>query len=71
MRADVPSLTVGRGRVVDREEDVEQVAERQYLRVERDLHDLGVPGRSRAHVLVARARHVTARVARLDPLDAL
>ena len=54
LRADVGALAVEGGRVVDREEDVEQVFERDDLGIERDLYDLGVAGGSGADVLVRR-----------------
>src|SRR5438046_190013 len=69
--ADVRSLAVQSRGVVDGEEDVQQVAERYHRRVERDLYDLGVTGRSSAHVLVRWVGGVAARVSGLHPLDAL
>src|SRR5207253_10131410 len=52
LRADVPTLPVQRRRVVDREEDMQQVVERNDLGIERDLHDLRVTRRPRAYLYV-------------------
>src|SRR5439155_11013533 len=71
LRADVPTLTVQRGRVVNREEDVEQVVERYDGGVEGDLDDLGVARGAGADFLVRRVRDAPAGVARLHLLDAL
>ncbi len=54
----VVALAVLRGRVVDLEEELEQVAVGDPLRVEDDLDRLGVG----AVVAVGRVRHVAARV---------
>src|SRR5690606_5908855 len=57
--ADVVALAVARGRVVDLEEELEQVAITGLRRVEHDLHRLGVA----AVVAVGRIGHVAAAVA--------
>jgi hypothetical protein len=56
--ADVVALPVPRGRVVDLEEELQQVTEGELVRVEDDLDGLGVA----AVVPVRRVRHVAARV---------
>src|SRR3989475_6769484 len=71
LRADVMTLAVERGRIVDREEDLKQLAEGDHLGVERDLHRLGVAGAACADRLVSRIRALPADVAGLDRLDAL
>ena len=58
-RADVVALTVPRARIVDLEEELEQIAERLLLRVEGDLDRLGVS----PMVAVGRVGDVTAGVA--------
>src|SRR5438067_860430 len=69
--AHVPALAVERGRIVNREKDVEQVVERHDGGVEGDLHDLGVARGAGADVLVRRVRHAPPGVARLNLLDTL
>src|SRR4029077_9263134 len=59
------------GRIVNREEHVQQLVERHDGGIECDLHDLGMAGGAGAHVLVRRVGHVAPRVAGLDLLDAL
>src|SRR5512146_2843476 len=66
LRADIVALAIRRGRVVDREEDLEQVAKADALRVVGDAHDLGVAGVAAADLLVARPRDVAVAVARFD-----
>ena len=70
LRADIRSLAVQRSGVMDREEDVEEVAERDDPRVEIDAHHLGMSGRARTHLLVRRSRDVTAGVAGFHALHA-
>src|SRR5690606_32548854 len=65
LRADVGALAVQRRGVVDREEDAQQVAVGELVRVELDLHDLRVAGRAGADLLVRRVGHVAAGVAGL------
>jgi len=60
--AHVAALAVQRGRVVDREEDVEQGAVGDDVVLERHLHCLRVPGGTGAHLLVSRGDGVAARV---------
>ncbi len=55
---------------MDREEDVQHIAERNLGWVKRDLRDLGVAGGSGAHRLITRVRHMAARVARHHLRDA-
>src|SRR5207245_8326935 len=71
VRARVAARTVQRGRVVNREERVQELVERHDGGIEGDLHDLGMAGGAGAHVLVRRVGHVAPRVARLHLLDAL
>src|SRR5689334_10642887 len=52
LRSDVVALSIERGRIVDREEDTQKIAERNNRRIERHLHDLGVASRAAAHFLV-------------------
>ena len=56
---DVVALAILRRRIVDLEEELEQVAIRQPLRIEDDLDRLGM----RAVIAVRRVRHVAAAVA--------
>src|SRR5205807_2444104 len=63
LRALVRTLPVERGRVVHREERVEDLPERDDLRVEGDLDRLGVPGAPRAHLTVRGIRHGAAGIA--------
>ena len=69
--ADVMALAVERRRVVDREEDLEQLAVGDDVGIERDAHRLGVAGAARADRLIGRIRVLPADVAGLDRLDAL
>src|SRR6185295_236769 len=71
LRSDIRALPVLSRRVMNREEDTEQIAERDDRRIERDLHDLGVAGRPAADVAIARARRFAARIARYDLFDAV
>ena len=60
LRADVAALAIqGRG-VVEREEDAEQVAVGELVRVEGHLHYFRVSSRAGADGLVAGVRHMTA-----------
>ena len=61
---------VERGRVVEGEEHLEQLAVGDDCGIEGDLHDLRVPRRAGAHRFVARMGHVPARVARRHARDA-
>src|SRR5436305_12543580 len=54
LRADVVALAVELGRIVRREEDVEQVAVIELRGVEADADRLGVPGIATAYLLVGR-----------------
>ena len=56
---------------MNREVDMEQVLETDDLRIERDLHDLGVACGPGADVLVRRVGHPTTGISRLDVLDTL
>ena len=62
LRADVVALPVRRGRIVEAEEEVEDVAVRDLRRIEDDLDGLGVAGAAGFHVLVARVRECAAGV---------
>src|SRR5215217_3154515 len=66
----VSALAVQSRRVVDSEVDLQNILVRDNRGIERNLHDLGVPRRLRAHRPVGRVRHVAARVPGLDLLDA-
>ena len=60
-RADVVTLAIQRGRIVNLEEELQEVAIADTRRVELDLDGLGV----RAMVAIGRVRHIAARVS--DP----
>ena len=60
LRADVVALPVLGGRIVDREEHVQQVAELTTFGIEGDLHDLGMAGVAAADLLVGRIVDVAA-----------
>jgi hypothetical protein len=66
LRAHVGPLAVGRGGVVDREEDGQQLAHADHRRVVDEFDDLGAAGAAAAHVLIRRARGLPVAVARLD-----
>src|SRR5579883_3071783 len=53
---DVRPLAVRRRGIVGRKEHLQDLPERDHGRVERDLHDLRVPGRAGADLLVGRVR---------------
>jgi hypothetical protein len=61
-------LTVDRRRVVKDEEDLEKLAIGDRLRIEANLHRLGVAGPAGADVAVTRILHVAAGIARADVL---
>src|SRR6202167_1668653 len=63
LRAPVRSLPVQRGRVVQREERVQQLLKTHLRRIKVQLHHLRVPGLVRAHVLVAGPLQLAALVA--------
>src|SRR5262245_13793064 len=60
--ADVGTLPVQSRRIVYGEEDIEQVLEGDYLRIERDLHNLGVAGFPGANILISRVGYLAARI---------
>ena len=62
----VVALAIRRGRVVDREEHGEEIAEREHGGIEGHPHDFRVSGAPGAHFVVGRALVRAARVARLD-----
>src|SRR5207244_8502171 len=68
--ADVATLSIQRGRIVDGEEDPQDVRERDDAWVERNLHGLGVARRVRADGLVGGVREPTAGISNLHFLDA-
>src|SRR5829696_7719015 len=70
LRPHVRALTVQSRRIMDGEVDLENIFVRDNRGIERNLHDLGVPRRLRAHRPVSRVRHVAARVPGLDLLHA-
>lgn len=69
LRARVVALVVELGRVVDHEEDLEQLAIGHGLWIERNLHHFGVAGSARADRFVGRIGRRPAHVAGLDRLD--
>src|ERR671911_78061 len=71
LRPHVRALAVQSRRIMNGEVDLENIFVRDNRGIERNLHDLGVPRRLRAHRPVSRVRHVAARVPGLDLLDAL
>ena len=71
LRADVVSLAVERGGVVDREKYFEQFAEGRNGGIEGDLNHFGVTRRAATDLLVGRVGLGTAHVARHDLQDTL
>jgi hypothetical protein len=69
--ADIGALPVDLGRVVDLPVDPQEIPERDPLRVEGHLTDLGVAGGARADLLVSRVSDVAALVADGGVEDAL
>src|SRR5690606_29970390 len=53
-----------RGRIMDREKDAEQVLVTDAFRIERHLHDFGVPSTTGAHLAVRRVTGMPAGVPR-------
>src|SRR5512139_574331 len=70
LSADVVALAVELGRVVQREEHLQQVAVRNHVWVEAHLHHLGVAGVAVADVLVGRVLRVAPHVAGDGGFDA-
>ena len=70
LRADIGTLAVQRRRVVNGEEDVEEIAIGDDARVEGDLHRFGVPRLAAAYLLVGGIRHAAADVSGNDALHA-
>src|SRR5918993_3872717 len=70
LRPHVRALAVQSRRVMDREVDLENIFVRDNRGIERNLHDLGVPRRLRAHCPVGRVRHVATGVPGLHLLYA-
>src|SRR5208283_3378053 len=62
----IGALPVQRGRVVNDEKDLQQLAERDHVRVEGDLHHLRVPSRAAADLAVTGVGHAAAGVAGFD-----
>ena len=71
LRAGVVALPVQRRRVVDDEEDLEDLAQRDRLRIEADPHHLVVAGIAPADLFVARVQCLAVAVAGLDRAHAL
>ena len=71
LRAHVSALAVERGRVVNGEEDVQDVFEGDHTRVKGDLDHLGMSGGTAAHLFVGGIWTSSARVARDHVRDAL
>ena len=57
------NLPVHLRRIVHRPEDLQELLVCDAVRIERDLHDLRVPGRTGADFLVARVGHEASAVA--------
>ena len=70
LRPDVRTLTIEGRRIVDREEDAQDIDERDGLRVECDLDRLRMPRRVRAHGLVRGVCEMAAGISDLDLFDA-
>ena len=70
MRPDVRALAIGRGGIVDGEEDVQQIAIADLFWIEGDLHHLGVACAPGANLFVGGVGDVAARVARDDVFHA-
>jgi hypothetical protein len=68
LRAHIRTLPVQRRRIVHAEKHLEQIVIADLLRIEGDLHDLCMSGRSGTHLLI---RGVRARAARIAGDDAL
>lgn len=64
--ADVVALPVQLGRIVRREEDLEDLAITDARGIERHVHHFRVPGIAVAHVAITGIARVAARIARLD-----
>src|SRR4051794_311468 len=71
LRAHIVTLPIQRCWVMDGEENLQNFAKRQYLRVKRDLHNFRVPGITITHILISRLRRMSAHVAGFDAFDAL
>src|SRR6267378_3693309 len=69
LRPLVRSLSILGGRLVDREEDPQDIHQGDRLWIEGDLHGLRMARCVRADGLVRRIREMTARVSHLDLLD--
>ena len=65
LAADVVALTVERGRVVDYEEDFQQVAVTEQFRIEGDTHHFRVSGVATAHCFIGRIGALTTHVSGL------
>ena len=70
LRPDIVALAVLCGWVVDGEEHAQQVSVGQFVRVELDLHDLGMAGAAGADRLVAGVRHMAGGIAGHHPTHA-
>ncbi|CAD9218111.1 hypothetical protein BCEN4_1190029 [Burkholderia cenocepacia] len=66
LRADVVALPVQRGRIVRREEDLEDLAIADARRIERHVDDFRVAGVAFADVAIARVARMAARITRLN-----
>src|SRR5213594_1957850 len=70
LRPGIGTLPVQRGRIVNREEDVQQIPEPYLLGIERDLDNLDVTRGTRADGFVAWVLHVPAGVPGLGLIHA-
>src|SRR5947209_15129215 len=71
LRPNIIALPVQCRRIVDGEEDFENVAIRNYIRMEGKLNHFHVPRTSGAHILVGRIGRASSHVARYNHLHAL
>src|SRR3954463_10734516 len=71
LRSHIVALSIQSCGVVDRKEDLQNFAKRQYLRVKRDLHDFRVSGITITHILISRPRRMSPHIARLHAFHAL
>src|SRR5262249_23377390 len=71
LRADIVALAIDRGRIVQDEEDLQDLAVADDFRIERDLNDFGMPRVAVADLPISRVLHRSAGVARFDAFDAL
>jgi hypothetical protein len=69
--ADIVPLTIERGRIMDREKDLQEVSIPDNGRVECDPNGLGVASRSSADGLICRPVRLASDISGLDGTDAM